>query len=168
MACFECNLIEKGLTIAKEKHASAFLHVLPATIGHTIIVPQQHYSILEGVPDEAFERLAPLTKKISQVLFDALECQGTNILINNGTGAGQDSSHFMIHVLPRREGDGLNFGWRSQSFPEAYLNQFEEALKTALQESAKVEQHRAVEELKTLKETVSTRTYQIHHLRRIP
>ncbi|HII87978.1 TPA: hypothetical protein HA253_00120, partial [Candidatus Woesearchaeota archaeon] len=55
-----------------------------------------------------------------------------------------------------------------QSFPEAYLNQFEEALKTTLQESAKVEQHHAVEALKTLKETESTRTYQIHHLRRIP
>ncbi len=168
MACFECNLAEKGLGIAKEKQGSAFLHVLPATIGHTIVIPQQHYPILESVPNEILENLAPLTKKVSQVLFDALECQGTNILIHNGTSAGQESSHLTIHVLPRRQGDGLNFGWRPQSIPEAYLNQFEEALKTALRESTKVAQHRAVEELKSMKETDSKRSYQIHHLRRIP
>ena len=34
-----------------------------------------------------------------------------NILQNNGPIAGQTVFHFHIHLIPRREGDGINVTW---------------------------------------------------------
>jgi diadenosine tetraphosphate (Ap4A) HIT family hydrolase len=39
---------------------------------------------------------------------------GTNIVLNNGTDAGQELPHLVINVLPRKENDSLNFEWSAK------------------------------------------------------
>ena len=48
-----------------------------------------------------------ISKQISNALLKSLQSQGTNIFVANGQVAGQKAPHFMIHVIPRKEGDGL-------------------------------------------------------------
>jgi len=36
-----------------------------------------------------------------------LKVSGTNIFIANGPAAGQRSQHFMVHLIPRKEGDKI-------------------------------------------------------------
>ena len=44
-------------------------------------------------------------------MTDALHCDGFNIVQNNGECAGQTVFHFHIHLMPRREDDGINVTW---------------------------------------------------------
>jgi hypothetical protein len=47
--------------------------------------------------------------------------QGTNIIVQNGVAAGQKAQHFMVHVIPRQEGDGLVFDVPQKQMKEEEL-----------------------------------------------
>ena len=59
--------------------------------------------------------------KISTILFDKLGAHGTNVIVNNGLDAGQEFPHVVIHVLPRKENDKLDFEWKSKQVTEQSL-----------------------------------------------
>ena len=52
-----------------------------------------------------------LAKKMAGKLTDALNCDGFNIVQNNGEIAGQTVFHFHMHLIPRYEGDGVGLNW---------------------------------------------------------
>jgi hypothetical protein len=59
------------------------------------------------IPPNVFEHLAVKTKQLSKAAKDGMMVFGTNIFIANGAAAGQQSQHFMLHIIPREESDGL-------------------------------------------------------------
>ena len=79
--------------------------------GQITVFPKQHHTILEMVPDDLVQKCFVLANKVSMAIFDSLGAQGTNIIIQNGLGAGQKVPHFAVEVIPRREGDGLKLQW---------------------------------------------------------
>jgi len=89
----------------------AILTTKPASIGHMILCPKEHYVILEQLPDELVSHLFNVSNKLSQALFESLGVHGTNIFIQNGTPAGQDNPHFSIHIIGRQENDSVKLDW---------------------------------------------------------
>lgn len=166
MTCFECNMVQQGNLIVKERNVSAFLAVLPAAIGHVHIVPNQHFPILETIPDELLPDLASLTKKITQLVFDAGEATATNVIINNGTAAGQESAHMTIHVIPRMQRDGLQLGWQPIEIPDEQLDDIEKRLRHFLEQGDKQQQEQAIQELH--EEAHPVKTHYAQDMRRIP
>ena len=55
--------------------------------------------------DEPYSLAMVLAKKIITKLTDILECDGYNVLQNNGPAAGQTVFHFHMHLIPRYKGD---------------------------------------------------------------
>ena len=53
-----------------------------------------------------------LAKKIITKLTDILECDGYNVLQNNGSAAGQTVFHFHMHLVPRYKNDNVKIGWK--------------------------------------------------------
>ncbi|MDO8656127.1 MAG: HIT domain-containing protein, partial [Nanoarchaeota archaeon] len=108
--CIFCQIIAGKIPSKKvyeDQFCLAVLDINPAAKGHVLILPKEHYAIMPQVPDEPLAYLFAAAKKISQVLLRALKMSGTNIFIANGLAAGQKSQHFMIHLIPRKEGDKL-------------------------------------------------------------
>lgn len=99
----------------------AILDIAPANPGHVLIMPRTHYQIMPQVPDEEISRMMQVAKAISINMFEALGVQGTNVLVQNGPAADQRAPHFIIHVIPRKENDGMNFGWNPKQANEAEL-----------------------------------------------
>ena len=79
----------------------AFLDISPISKGHTIIIPKNHYSTLENIPDHELAETFKVVKKISMRIHQNLQIDGYNILQNNFTAAGQVINHFHIHIIPR-------------------------------------------------------------------
>ncbi len=112
--CDICEMISKKDSfkiIYEDDEMIAMLHEAPAFLGHTILIPKQHYRILEEVPEKTVSSMFNVSNKISTSLFETLNIHGTNILINNGPEAGQAFAHFMINIIPRTESDGMNMDW---------------------------------------------------------
>jgi diadenosine tetraphosphate (Ap4A) HIT family hydrolase len=81
------------------------------TPGHVIITTVNEYHILEEVPPAIISKMFQISNKLSSVLFDTLKCHGTNILIQNGTSAGQINARISVNVIPRFDKDNLLLEW---------------------------------------------------------
>ncbi|MBI2103077.1 HIT family protein [Candidatus Woesearchaeota archaeon] len=108
--CIFCQIISGKIPSKKvyEDHSClAVLDINPATRGHLLLLPKEHYAIMPQVPQKELEHLFSISKLLSRLQLRALRVSGTNIFIANGPAAGQRAQHFMIHLLPRKEGDHL-------------------------------------------------------------
>ena len=100
------------------------LDINPASKGHVLIIPKMHLKYSYEFTIKIFEVTNLVTKRIKEVLgYD------TNILISNGTNAGEKFEHLVINVIPRYEDDNLNFNWNFNKFTEDELNELTNKLK---------------------------------------
>ncbi len=56
------------------------------------------------------------SKKTDIKLRKVLNCDATNIIINNGKEAGQEVPHLHIHIIPRYSDDNLKLSFNHESY----------------------------------------------------
>jgi len=114
MECIFCKIAEneaKSWKIFEDNEIVAFLDINPATEGHTIIIPKTHYKDVFDVPDELLQEIAVITKRIAETYKKVLGTKVVNILHASGRDAQQEILHFHVHLIPRSDGDGINFNY---------------------------------------------------------
>ena len=72
----------------------------PATEGHALVLPKEHYSNLFDIPADVAAQAMITAQKAAVLLKDKLGADGLNLVQNNGETAGQTVHHFHIHVIP--------------------------------------------------------------------
>lgn len=108
--CIFCHIAAGKIPSKKvyeDDKAFAVLDINPATKGHALVMPKEHYAIMPQVPDAELAHLSTVVKQLSQAALQSLGARGTSILIQNGFAAGQKAQHFLIHVIPRTQDDGI-------------------------------------------------------------
>lgn len=90
----------------------AYLDINPFSEGHTLVIPKAHTTGLLDTPEETLAVLLARVKKVAAHIKTALGCAGFHILQNNGAAAGQTVGHIHFHIVPRREGDPIEFANR--------------------------------------------------------
>ncbi len=93
-------------TIYEDEEFRVILDISPATRGHALILPKEHYANLYEMPEDVAARVMKLAKRLAGHMTEALQCDGFNIMQNNGEAAGQTVFHFHMHLIPRYVGDG--------------------------------------------------------------
>ena len=83
----------------------------PASKGHALILPKEHYDNLYELDDEIASKVLVLAKKMITRMTKALGCDGYNLVQNNGEAAGQTVHHFHLHLIPRYKYDQVGLGW---------------------------------------------------------
>jgi histidine triad (HIT) family protein len=123
--CIFCH-IAAGKVAAKkvfeDEKVLAVLDINPGNPGHILLMPKEHYMIMPQLPDNELSHIFVIAKHLSNAILKALDVRGTNIIVANGQAAGQRAQHFMLHIIPRKEGDGLNFVLPSNQFSEQELD----------------------------------------------
>lgn len=113
--CIFCKLANGDIPTATLYENDDFRVILdagPASKGHALILPKEHYKNLYELDDEIAAKALVLAKKMITKLTDVLDCDGYNIVQNNGEVAGQTVFHLHIHLIPRYEGDEVGLGWK--------------------------------------------------------
>ncbi|OIO65188.1 hypothetical protein COY28_06840 [Candidatus Woesearchaeota archaeon CG_4_10_14_0_2_um_filter_57_5] len=95
-------------TVYEDEHIIAFLDINPASKGHCILMPREHYPILPYMDREDFERLFGIAGEFAEAVQKATIADKVQLFIASGYAAGQMSNHFLIHVIPRNKADGLD------------------------------------------------------------
>ncbi|MFW9822695.1 MAG: HIT family protein [Candidatus Thorarchaeota archaeon] len=106
--CIFCKIVKKIIPskiIFENELTLAFLDISPISKGHTIIIPKNHYSTLEDIPEDELVETFKVVKKIATRIYENLSIDGYNILQNNYPAAGQVINHYHIHIIPRKDGD---------------------------------------------------------------
>ena len=105
--CIFCQIIAGKIETKKVYEDNLLIGILdinPAAKGHVLFMPKEHYPIMPLIPEETFKQLVNKTKEVDKCVKEAMLCKETTIFIANGAAAGQQSSHFMLHIIPRDGG----------------------------------------------------------------
>ena len=116
--CVFCNLangIWDSATLYEDDDFRVILDLGPASKGHALILPKTHYANIYEIPEELAAKAIVLAKKMAGIMTEALDCDGFNIVQNNGEAAGQTVFHFHMHLIPRYENDTAGIGWKQGS-----------------------------------------------------
>ena len=114
--CIFCKIANGDIpskTLYEDEEFKVILDVGPATRGHALILPKNHYANLYELPDETAVKVMLLAKKMAVIMTEKLGCDGFNLVHNNGKAAGQTVFHFHLHLIPRYKEDGQTLGWKS-------------------------------------------------------
>ena len=131
--CIFCKIANGEIpsaTLYEDEEFRVILDLGPASKGHSLILPKKHAANIYELPEETAGKAMILAKKMARKLTDALNCDGFNIVQNNGEIAGQTVFHFNMHLIPRYEGDGVGLTWKpgqlSDEDKEEILNKVKE------------------------------------------
>lgn len=108
--CIFCRIAAGELPsvrVLETPEVLAFLDLAPVHPGHTLVIPRRHYVNLLDLPDEVWQEMGQVSRRIAQAAQAALKCPGFNLGMNNFAVAGQEVFHAHLHVIPRYPGDGL-------------------------------------------------------------
>ena len=121
MTCPVCSIAQKHIAakiVYEDAVVIAYLSPDPSAVGHIIVVPKQHAETLEELPDALATQLFYVASYTASAVYEGLASQGTNIICNNGPGAGI-KGHVTLHIIPRKENDGLSFVWEPKQVAPA-------------------------------------------------
>ena len=113
--CIFCKLAAGDIpsaTIYEDEDFRVILDLGPASKGHALILPKEHYRNLFDIDEDVAAKAMVLAKKMVNKLKPLLGCDGYNIVQNNEECAGQTVFHFHMHLIPRYEGDNVGLGWK--------------------------------------------------------
>lgn len=116
--CIFCKLANGVFptnSIYEDEDFNVILDVGPATKGHALILPKEHYANIYEPPEEKAGKVMILAKKLATKMTERLGADGFNLVQNNGTCAGQTVFHFHFHLIPRYVNDGQNMLWNPTS-----------------------------------------------------
>lgn len=106
--CVFCKIISgeiEGKQVYSDEEIHIILDIRPAVKGHLLVMPKEHYPIMPLLPPETFKHLFGMLPQIVNVQKKAMIMTGANICIANGAVAGQQSPHFLYHVIGRDNQD---------------------------------------------------------------
>lgn len=107
--CIFCKIAAGEIpskTVYEDGTFRVILDLAPATKGHALIIPKEHYANLYEIPEETAADVMKLAKTMVERMRERLGAEGFNLLQNNGEAAGQTVMHFHMHLIPRYRNDG--------------------------------------------------------------
>ena len=119
--CIFCKIANGEIpsaTLYEDEDFRVILDLGPATKGHALILPKNHFANLFEIPEDMDAKAFILAKKIAKKMKDVFGCDGVNIVQNNGVAAGQTVFHFHIHLIPRYEGDHAGVTWKPETLTD--------------------------------------------------
>ena len=118
MECIFCAIAEGQIPSAKvydDEHVFAFMDIAPATPGHLVIIPKQHYRNIFDIPAEVGSKILAVAFPLATAIREALNPDGLNLIQNNEPAGFQTVFHFHLHLIPRWEADSLQPLWQPKS-----------------------------------------------------
>ncbi|MCM1257938.1 MAG: HIT family protein [Roseburia sp.] len=132
--CIFCKLASGEIptnSIYEDDMFRVILDAAPASKGHALIIPKEHYKNIYEIDEEVAGKAMKLAKKMAAHMTEKLNCDGFNLLQNNGEVAGQTVFHFHLHLIPRYKGmknDDILM-WNHETFTEEEIKEICTSLK---------------------------------------
>ncbi len=122
--CIFCKIVSGGIPAEKiyeNEKVLAFMDILPANFGHTLVIPKAHHENLIDTEDSLLCEIILTVKKLAPVIMKALGAEGYNLAVNSGRVAGQIVFHTHFHIIPRFSNDGHKGYWIKKPYKEGEM-----------------------------------------------
>jgi histidine triad (HIT) family protein len=116
--CVFCKIARgevQAHVVFEDEATIAFLDHRPLFPGHVLLLPRTHHETLVDLPDALVAPLFANAKLLAEAVTQALGADGSFLAINNVVS--QSVPHLHVHVVPRRQKDGLKgFFWPRHAY----------------------------------------------------
>lgn len=129
--CIFCKIANGEIpsrTLYEDNDFRVIMDLAPATKGHSLILPKEHYKNIYEIADDTAAKVLPLAKKIATLMTEKLGADGFNIVQNNNEVAGQTVFHFHVHLIPRYNDDNQSLVMKPQEMTDAQLDEIKEEI----------------------------------------
>ncbi|MGX8687934.1 MAG: HIT family protein [bacterium] len=129
--CIFCKLANGDIptrTLYEDQDYRVIMDASPATRGHALVIPKDHYENLYEIPEDVAAGAVKVAKKMALVMKDKLGTAGLNLVQNNGEAAGQTVMHFHMHIIPRYEDDRAMLLWKHLDLSDAELDEIKNTI----------------------------------------
>ena len=124
--CIFCAIVEGKIGSAKiyeDEFVLGVLDIMPASKGQAIIIPKKHIFVSGQMDEKLGGHLFNVANKVASILFEVTGATGTNLVISNGTSAGQKTNHMVLQIIPRFENDDINISWEGKQADKTELKE---------------------------------------------
>jgi histidine triad (HIT) family protein len=90
--------------VYEDRHALAFMDIMPQTKGHTLVIPKDSAENLHDVDPVILGGTIQAVQIVADAVKRAFDAPGIMIAQLNGSAAGQTVFHMHFHILPRFQG----------------------------------------------------------------
>lgn len=135
--CIFCKIVAGEIpasVVFESESGLAFLDVNPLSDGHLLFVPRDHFERLSEIPPALAGKMAEAIPRLGRALLAATKAEAYNLLLNEGTVAGQVVPHVHYHLIPRKSGDGLGYRWNAGAYETGRADEIAAAYKKAMQD----------------------------------
>ena len=111
MDCVFCKIVKgeiPALKVYEDEHTLVFMDIAKDVDGHMVAIPKKHVKSILDCDEETLSRLMSSVKRVSCHCVDNCGYDGVNLLNASDESAGQSVPHFHIHIIPRKNGDGID------------------------------------------------------------
>lgn len=129
--CIFCKIANGEIpsrTIYEDDDFRVIMDLAPATKGHSLILPKEHYKNIYEIADDTAAKVLPLAKKMATLMTEKLGADGFNIVQNNNEVAGQTVFHFHVHLIPRYNDDNQSLVMKPQEMTDAQLDEIKDRI----------------------------------------
>lgn len=117
--------------VYESANVAGILDIHPTNKGHTLVMPKQHYASLLDASGDLLKELFEGAQKVGAAMIKGLDVKGFNVMVSNGSVAGQLIPHLHVHVIPRTLEDNLQH-WPSGRYRENEAEEYAGKIKNAL------------------------------------
>lgn len=104
--CIFCKIINQEIPakiIYEDDRILAFDDINPQAPVHVLLIPKEHFSSLNDIPEEKKDLMGHILLKARQVAQEkGVKDRGYRIVLNTAGDSGQDVFHIHFHVLGGR------------------------------------------------------------------
>jgi histidine triad (HIT) family protein len=133
--CEFCRIARGEATadvVCESEDCVAFFPLMPATKGHTLVVPRKHVQNFLLAGPGLGASLMSMAVKVGRALDGVLRPEGMNLISSAGSAAQQTEPHLHLHVVPRWTNDDIGKIWPpKRPTSEALMEDLAERVRTA-------------------------------------
>jgi len=93
-----------------------------AATGHILVTPRKKVQALAELSPEESAHLFLVASYTAAILFQGIQAEGTNIIT-------QEGKQLIVHVIARKQDDGIDFQWTPLNIDEGSMGDAEEKIK---------------------------------------
>ena len=111
MDCVFCKIVRgelPSMKIYEDEHSIVFMDIAKDVDGPMVAIPKTHAKSIIDCGEDTISHLLRAVKKVSCHCVDNCGYDGVNLLNASEEAAGQSVAHFHIHIIPRKNGDGID------------------------------------------------------------
>lgn len=109
--CVFCRIISgelPSMKVYEDAYTLVIMDIAGDVDGHMLAIPKKHIMSIFDCDDITLHHVMDAVKVVASRLKEKCGYDGVNLLNASGEAAGQSVEHFHIHLIPRKDGDGID------------------------------------------------------------